>query len=64
MDKQKVVVVLLIVAIVLSAINLFMSASFDFSSAFRPAGQAAGPTTSNSAGELAVGVGDNGGNSG
>jgi ABC-type cobalt transport system substrate-binding protein len=30
MDKQRVVVVLLIIAIVLSAINLFMNASFDF----------------------------------
>lgn len=29
MDKQKVVVLLLIVAIVLSAINLFVSASFN-----------------------------------
>ena len=29
MDKQKVVVILLVVAIVLSAVNLFMSASFN-----------------------------------
>jgi hypothetical protein len=29
MDKQKVVVILLVIAIVLSAVNLFISAGFD-----------------------------------
>lgn len=61
MEKQKLIVVLLIVAIVISAVNLVISLSLD--DVFVPAGSQGGVDSQSQGSTVSLTVGEPGGNS-